>query len=67
MSSETLKIPCDMTRGSSGGPWLYAYNGSLGLLNGVNSRIDRILNPTIMLSPYFDNTAVDLYNFTRWF
>jgi V8-like Glu-specific endopeptidase len=67
ITSETLKLPCDMTRGSSGGPWLYGYNGALGQLNGINSRIDRIVNPTFMYSPYFDNTAVDLYNFTRWF
>jgi V8-like Glu-specific endopeptidase len=66
VSSQTIKIPCDMTRGSSGGPWLYGYTGALGQLNGINSRIDRILNPTIMLSPHFDDTAVNLYNFTRW-
>lgn len=64
--SQTLKISCDMTRGSSGGPWLYGYNGNWGYLNGVNSRIDRILNPTIMLSPYFDNDAWSLYNYTRY-
>ena len=64
--SQTVKIPCDMTRGSSGGGWLYGYNGNWGWLNGVNSRIDRILSPTIMLSPYFDNDAWDLYNFTRY-
>jgi V8-like Glu-specific endopeptidase len=65
-SSETIKIPCDMTRGSSGGPWLNGYNGNWGYLNGVNSRIDRIVGPTIMLSPYFDDTALSLYNATRW-
>ena len=64
--SQTVKIPCDMTRGSSGGGWLNGYNGSWGYLNGVNSRIDRISGPTIMLSPYFDNDAWDLYNFTRY-
>jgi len=64
--SETTHIPCDMTRGSSGGPWLYNWNGELGYLNGINSRIDRIVNPTIMLSPYFDDTAWALYNDTRY-
>ena len=34
-----------MTRGSSGGGWLYGYNGNWGWLNGVNSRIDRIVGP----------------------
>jgi V8-like Glu-specific endopeptidase len=64
--SQTVKIPCDMTRGSSGGGWLYGYNGNWGQLNGLNSRIDRISGPTIMLSPYFDNDAWDLYNYTRY-
>ena len=65
-SSDTIKIPCDMTRGSSGGPWLNGYDGNLGYINGVNSRIDRIVGPTIMLSPYFDDSAVSLYNTTRF-
>jgi len=64
--SETIKIPCDMTRGSSGGGWLHDWDGNWGYLNGVNSRIDRIVNPTIMLSPYFDDTAWSLYNATRF-
>jgi V8-like Glu-specific endopeptidase len=65
-SSDTIKISCDMTRGSSGGPWLNGYDGNYGYLNGVNSRIDRIVGPTIMLSPYFDDSAVNLYNTTRF-
>jgi V8-like Glu-specific endopeptidase len=64
--SQTVKIPCDMTRGSSGGGWLYGYDGNWGWLNGVNSRIDRIVGPTIMLSPYFDDDAWGLYNSTRY-
>ena len=64
--SQTVKIPCDMTRGSSGGGWLNGYNGNWGYLNGVNSRIDRIVGPTIMLSPYFDDDALSLFNSTRY-
>jgi V8-like Glu-specific endopeptidase len=64
--SQTVKIPCDMTRGSSGGGWLNGYDGNWGYLNGVNSRIDRISGPTIMLSPYFDDDAWNLFNSTRW-
>ncbi len=64
--SQTVKIGCDMTRGSSGGGWLNGYNGNWGYLNGVNSRIDRIVGPTIMLSPYFDDDAWSLYGFTRY-
>ncbi len=65
VTSDTIRIPCDMTRGSSGGPWLYGFDGNWGNLNGVVSRIDRIVGPTISLSAYFDNTAIDLYNITR--
>jgi len=64
--SQTVKIPCDMTRGSSGGGWLNGYDGNWGYLNGVNSRIDQIVGPTIMLSPYFDDDAWNLFNTTRW-
>jgi hypothetical protein len=64
--SQTVKISCDMTRGSSGGGWLYGYDGNWGYLNGVNSRIDRIVAPTIMLSPYFDDDAWSLHNATRY-
>ena len=49
ITSETIKIPCDMTRGESGGPWLHGYDGNWGYLNGINSRIDRIVGPTVML------------------
>jgi hypothetical protein len=66
VTSDTIRIPCDMTRGSSGGGWLNGWDGNWGYLNGVNSRIDRIVGPTIMLSPYFDDTALTLYNATRW-
>jgi hypothetical protein len=66
ITSDTIKIPCDMTRGSSGGGWLNGWNGAWGYLNGLNSRIDRIAGPTIMLSPYFDDTAWSLYNTTRY-
>jgi V8-like Glu-specific endopeptidase len=65
-TSNTLKIPCDMTRGESGGPWLNGYDGNWGYLNGINSRIDRIVGPTVTFSPYFDDDALSLYNATRY-
>jgi V8-like Glu-specific endopeptidase len=65
-SSDTLKIPCDMTRGESGGPWLNGYNGNWGYLNGINSRIDQIVGPTVTFSPYFNDNAVSLFNATRY-
>jgi V8-like Glu-specific endopeptidase len=64
--SHTLQVSCDMTRGESGGPWLYGWDGNWGYLNGVNSRIDRIVNPTVTYSPYFDDNAWSLYNATRY-
>jgi V8-like Glu-specific endopeptidase len=64
--SHTLQVPCDMTRGESGGPWLYNWDGNWGYLNGVNSRIDQIVNPTVTYSPYFDDNAWSLYNATRY-
>jgi V8-like Glu-specific endopeptidase len=65
-SSETIKVPCDMTRGESGGPWLNGWDGNWGYLNGINSRIDQIVGPTVTFSPYFDDTAVSLFNTTRY-
>ncbi|MGN9909754.1 trypsin-like serine peptidase [Phytohabitans sp. LJ34] len=62
---QRIEIPCDMTRGSSGGGWLMDWDGRFGLLYGVNSRIDRLVDPTIMITPYFDGTALRLYNRTR--
>ena len=38
ITSETIKIPVDMTRGESGGPWLNGYDGNWGYLDGFNSR-----------------------------
>ncbi len=66
ITSDTIKIPCDMTRGTSGGAFLHDWDGNWGYLNGINSRIDRIVGPTILLSPYFDDTALTLYNATRY-
>jgi V8-like Glu-specific endopeptidase len=65
-TSNTLKIPCDMTRGESGGPWLNGYDGNWGYLNGINSRIDRIAGPTVTFSPYFNDDAWSLFNATRY-
>jgi V8-like Glu-specific endopeptidase len=63
--TQTLKItPCNFTGGSSGGSWLLNYDGQWGLVNGLNSRADRA---TFVASPYFDDTAGSLYEFTKNF
>ena len=64
-SSDVIWMPCDMNGGASGGPWLWAYNGNLGYLNGVNSLGNQV-GASIMASPYFGNNALSLYNATRY-
>ncbi|MFV0459736.1 MAG: trypsin-like serine peptidase [Actinomycetales bacterium] len=64
-SSDTLKVSCsDMNRGASGGPWLANYGGGYGYLNGINSRVDSYTNPRLVMSAYFDDSALTLYNAT---
>lgn len=62
-----IQLNCDMTRGSSGSPWLVGLNVSDGTANGVVSRIDRVINPTISISPYFaTNNIGSLYSEYRY-
>ncbi|WP_020524701.1 trypsin-like serine peptidase [Catelliglobosispora koreensis] len=63
--TETIKIPCNFNKGASGGGWLLNWDGNWGLVNGINSRVDQLPNPTIVASPYFDGTALALYDFTK--
>ncbi|MEU6713532.1 hypothetical protein ABZ897_18770 [Nonomuraea sp. NPDC046802] len=60
-----ITIGCPLTRGQSGGPWLWSYddNTGLGYVNGTSSTLNRIVNPTQWWSPYFDNPDWDLYNY----
>jgi V8-like Glu-specific endopeptidase len=63
--AQTVTVPCTMTDGSSGGGWLLNYDGQYGSLNGINSWINGHFFPTQMASPYFDQTALDLFNVTK--
>ena len=54
-----ISIPCDMTGGSSGGPWFIKIGGNL-YLNGHNDFISS-LQPGHMFSPYYDDTWYSLY------
>ncbi len=54
-----VSIPCDMTGGSSGGPWFIRSNGT-SYLNGHNDFISS-LKPKHMFSPYYDDTWYALY------
>jgi V8-like Glu-specific endopeptidase len=55
-------MDCDMTGGSSGGPWFYNFNTSTGTgtLNSVNSFGYTGLDD-VMWGPYFGNTISSLY------
>lgn len=55
-----ISIPCDMTGGSSGGPWFIKINGDW-YLNGHNDFTSSI-QPGHMFSPYYDDTWSALYN-----
>jgi len=54
-----VSIPCDMTGGSSGGPWFIQLSGNL-YLNGHNDFVSS-LRPGHMFSPYYDDTWYALY------
>ena len=55
-----ISIPCDMTGGSSGGPWFIRINGNW-YLNGHNDFVSS-LQYGHMFSPYYDSTWYDLYS-----
>jgi V8-like Glu-specific endopeptidase len=54
----TVGIGCDMTPGSSGGPWILALRSG-NYLNGVNS-YSRSDQPNAMYAAYFDNSIESL-------
>ena len=54
-----VSIPCNMTGGSSGGPWFIKIGGDW-YLNGHND-FTSILQPGQMFSPYYDDTWYALY------
>ncbi|MHC5906327.1 trypsin-like serine peptidase [Streptomyces sp. S6] len=63
--ADQIKMPCNMTGGSSGGPWLFGKDDNVywsGYVNGVNSNTERRDNPTEMRSPYFATWVGDAFN-----
>ena len=54
-----LSIVCNMTAGSSGGPWIIKHGGGW-YLNGHNS-FKPYSNPNAMYSPYYDNKWYSVY------
>ncbi|HLZ80783.1 MAG TPA: hypothetical protein VKP04_04065 [Ktedonobacteraceae bacterium] len=55
-----VSIPCNMTGGSSGGPW-FIKSGGNWYLDGHNDFISS-LQPGHMFSPYYDDTWYALYD-----
>jgi len=55
-----VSVPCNMTGGSSGGPWFVQISGNW-YLNGHNDFISS-LQPRHMFSPYYDDTWYALYD-----
>ena len=55
-----VSIPCNMTGGSSGGPWFFKSGGNW-YVNGHNDFISG-LKPGHMFSPYYDDTWYALYD-----
>lgn len=64
-TTDQIKIPCNMTGGSSGGPWIFGKDDNVyysGWVNGVNSNVDSATAPTEMRSPYFATWVGDAFN-----
>ncbi len=59
-SGTVVSIPCDMTGGSSGGPWFIKIGGNW-YLNGHND-FTSSMQPGHMFSPYYDDTWYALYD-----
>ncbi|MDT3395405.1 hypothetical protein RKE29_01860, partial [Streptomyces sp. B1866] len=58
-----MRLPCGLTRGVSGGPWLLDYSDATGIgyASGVFSTIDRVTDPRTAYSPPFGSAVWDLY------
>jgi hypothetical protein len=67
-ASGSIVIPCTMTGGASGGPWISGFDASgLGYVNGINSNKPgpRRTGAKIMASPYLGAAEAGLFNYTR--
>lgn len=60
--SDAMGIGCDMTGGSSGGPWFLNFDeqSGTGVQNSVNS-FKYVFLPSAMFGPYFGDSAQELY------
>ncbi|HEX2312669.1 MAG TPA: trypsin-like peptidase domain-containing protein [Thermomonospora sp.] len=62
LGTEAMGMQCNMTGGSSGGPWFLNFDEKTGVgtVNSVNSFGYRYL-PNVMFGPYFGNSTQALY------
>jgi hypothetical protein len=56
-----IAIACNMTGGSSGGPWLTSFKGAFGYVNGHND-FKYTNDPNHMYSPYYDSDWYIVFN-----
>lgn len=59
-----VAMGCDMTRGSSGGPWILGFSGQAGGTNSLNGNNSYryTFHPQELYSPYFGDAAKFLYD-----
>ena len=60
----TIYMFNDMTGGSSGGYWLWQFDGNWGYVNGHND-FKYTAYPQYMFSPYYGDQVANLYNAVR--
>jgi hypothetical protein len=58
---KAIAIPCTMTEGCSGGPWMISSNGVFGYVNGHND-FRPTSDPGHMYSPYYDSGWFAVFN-----
>ncbi|RZU52724.1 V8-like Glu-specific endopeptidase [Krasilnikovia cinnamomea] len=63
--NQQVRAWCNMTQGSSGGPWLQEYNDQTGLGYSNSVVSHRHGNPDQMDGPYFDNDIKSLYDYAE--
>lgn len=64
--TQSQGMTCDMTPGSSGGPWFFQFDAArgLGYVNSVNSFL-YTNHPNMMWGPYFGSAIESLYQRTQ--
>ena len=57
-----MAIPCNLTGGASGGPWLEKRSGNVGYIIAVTSRVDSRTSPTENYAYRNGQMTTDLVN-----